>query len=68
MGSDIQLISDGDGLAVIADPAAVELFPTSKKLTCGILGCLDFAQSSALGLELPSPHPRSRPILANGFS
>ena len=38
MGSDIQLISDGDGLAVIGDPAAVELFLTSEGLSSLDLG------------------------------
>ena len=38
MGSDIQLISDGDRLAVIGDPAAVELFLTSEGLTSRDVG------------------------------
>jgi hypothetical protein len=38
VGSDIQLISDGDGLAVIGDPAAVELFLTSEGLVSRDLG------------------------------
>jgi hypothetical protein len=38
MGNEIQLISDGDGLAVIGDPAAVERFLVSEGLSSKDLG------------------------------
>ncbi|MGN9891767.1 hypothetical protein [Micromonospora sp. L31] len=38
MGNEIQLISDGDGLAVIGDPAAVERFLVSEGLPSKDLG------------------------------
>ncbi|MBM0236137.1 hypothetical protein JNW88_01600 [Micromonospora sp. ATA32] len=38
MDNEIQLISDGDGLAVIGDPAAVELFLVSEGLSSKELG------------------------------
>ncbi|MFI0795634.1 hypothetical protein ACH4OY_23580 [Micromonospora rubida] len=38
MDSDIELISDGDGLAVFGDPAAVELFLVSEGLPAKDLG------------------------------
>jgi hypothetical protein len=37
--SEIQLISDSDGLAVIGEPAAVELFLESEGLPSRELGC-----------------------------
>jgi hypothetical protein len=39
MDNEIQLISDGDGLAVIGDPAAVEQFLVSDGLTSRGLDC-----------------------------
>ena len=38
MDNEIQLISDGDGLAVIGDPAAVERFLASEGLPSKDLG------------------------------
>ena len=38
MDSEIQLISDGDGLAVIGDPGAVERFLVSEGLSSKDLG------------------------------
>ena len=38
MDSEIQLISDGDGLAVIGDPTAVERFLASEGLSSKALG------------------------------
>ena len=38
MDNEIQLISDGDGLAVIGDPAAVERFLVSELDSVGNLG------------------------------
>ncbi len=38
MDNEIQLISDGDGLAVIGDPAAVERFLVSEGLPSKDLG------------------------------
>ena len=38
MDNEIQLISDGDGLAVIGDPAAVERFLVSEGLSSKDLG------------------------------
>lgn len=45
MGSEIQLISDGDGLAVIGDPAGVEKFLASAKLPSK---ALDLSRLSSL--------------------
>ena len=38
MDDEVQLISDGDGLAVIGDPAAVERFLVSEGLSSKDLG------------------------------
>ncbi len=38
MDNEIQLISDGDGLAVIGDPAAVDRFLVSERLSSKDLG------------------------------
>ncbi len=39
MDNEIQLISDGDGLAVIGDPAAVDRFLVSEGCRLGISDC-----------------------------
>jgi len=38
MGNEVQLISDGDGLAVIGDPVAVDRFLVSEGLSSKDLG------------------------------
>ncbi|MGV3713501.1 hypothetical protein [Pseudolysinimonas sp.] len=44
MSDEVELVSDGDGLAVLGDPKAVELFLTSRRL-----------ESRELGMERLSP-------------
>ena len=49
MDSEIHLINDGDGVAVIGDPAAVELFLASEGLPSKPLGRTRFSSVLAAG-------------------
>ena len=66
MDNEIQLISDGDGLAVIGDPAAVERFLASEGLPSKDLGLPRLGLSSVPGLQSRRRVPRSRPTRVAG--
>ena len=61
MDDEIQLISDGDGLAVIGDPAAVERFLVSEGLSSKDLGLPRLP-----GLQSHRRVPRLRPTRVAG--
>ncbi len=52
MENEIQLISDGDGLAVIGDPAAVERFLTTERLESKDLGLKRLLPSLGTGAKI----------------
>ena len=49
MESEIQLISDGDGLAVIGDPVAVEGFLAAEALDSSDLGLPQLGRAMGVG-------------------
>lgn len=63
---EIQLISDGDGLAVIGSPTAVERFLISEGLPSKDLGLPGSGLSSVPGLQPHGQVPRLRPTRVAG--
>ena len=51
MSADVQLISDGDGLAVIGSPTAVELFLAGEQLASKTLGLPKLASAFRVGAQ-----------------
>lgn len=66
MASEIQLISDGDGLAVIGDPTAVERFLVSEGCRRRTWACNGSDLSSQSGPQPRRPVPRLRPTRVAG--
>ena len=66
MDNEIQLISDGDGLAVIGNPTAVERFLVSEGLSSKDLGLHRLEPSSVPGLQSRRQVPRSPPTRVAG--
>ena len=66
MDNEIQLISDGDGLAVIGNPTAVERFLASEGLPSKDLGLQRLGSLSAPGLQSRRQVPRSPPTRVAG--
>ena len=57
MNADIQLISDGDGLAVIGDPAAVDLFLAAERLASKDLGLPRLGAVFKAGAQVAQVYP-----------
>ncbi|WP_143234622.1 hypothetical protein [Paractinoplanes atraurantiacus] len=68
MENEIQLISDGDGLAVIGHPAAVERFLTAERLPSKDLGLKRLGSALGTGSKSSRPAPRRPSIPAAGCS
>ena len=66
MGADIQLISDGDGLAVIGNPTAVDLFLAAEGLASKDLGLPRLGAVFKTGAQAAQAVPRSRPSRVAG--
>lgn len=68
MDNEIQLISDGDGLAVIGNPTDVDRFLTSGGLSSKDLGLQRLKSVAGTGLEPRRRLRRSPPTPAAGCS
>ena len=66
MDNEIELISDGDGLAVIGNPTAVERFLASEGLSSKDSDCPGSELPSVPGLQSRRQVPRSRPTRVAG--
>ena len=66
MDNEIQLISDGDGLAVIGDPAAVERFLVCEGLSSKDLGLPGSGLCSVPGVQSHRRVRRLRPTRVAG--
>ena len=66
VGSEIQLISDGEGLAVIGDPTAVERFLASEGLPSKDLGLPRLGAALSTGAAARRPVRRSPPTQVAG--
>src|SRR4051794_7427807 len=57
MSADVQLISDGDGLAVIGSPTAVDLFLAAERLASKDLGLPRLGAVFKAGAEVAEVYP-----------
>ena len=57
MDADIQLISDGDGLAVIGSPTAVDLFLAAEQLASKNLGLPRLGAAFKVGAQVAQAYP-----------